>query len=375
MEEQRYSQGVPVEEQYEEIDIMELLRKLLKNWKFILKWCAVAAVVGIVVAFSIPKEYVVTSKLAPEIVTKTSGAVSSIASMLGANVSNMTTNDAVYPDLYPDIVSSTPFVTELFPVQVRFKDGKNGITETDYYTFLKEHCRSPWWTAVTAAPFKALGWVMGLFREKTEKVEGYADLNPTALTPEQTRIFKAISQSVDVVVDKKTQIITITVTSQSPYVSRTVSETVIDKLQEYVTAYRTEKSRKDMDYYLQLYEESKADYYAAQQKYAKYVDANKGVVLQSVKIEQERLQNEMNLAYQLYNSCAQQLQMSRAKVQQETPVCVVMQPPVLPIRASKPSKMTTLVAFIFLGGACAALWVLWGRDWVARFKSEEEEEE
>ncbi len=374
MEEQKYNQGVPIEEQYEEIDIMELLRKLLKNWKFILKWCGAAAVVGIVIAFSIPKEYVVTSKLAPEIVTKTSGAVSSIASMLGANVSNMTTNDAVYPDLYPDIVSSTPFVTELFPVQVRFKDGKNGMAETDYYSYLKEHCKAPWWSAVMAAPFRALGWFMGLFREKPEKVEGYAELNPSALTPEQTRIAKAISQSVSVVVDKKTQIITITVTSQSPYVSRTVSETVIDKLQEYVTTYRTEKSRKDMAYYLQLYEESKDDYYAAQQKYAKYVDANKGVVLQSVKIEQERLQNEMNLAYQLYNSCAQQLQMSRAKVQQETPVCVVMQPPVLPIRANKPSKMTTLVACIFLGGACAALWVLWGRDWIARFKSEEEEE-
>ncbi|HAZ74811.1 MAG TPA: chain-length determining protein, partial [Rikenellaceae bacterium] len=139
-------------------------------------------------------------------------------------------------------------------------------------------------------------------------------------------------------VDKKTQIITLTVTSQSPFVSKAVSDAVIEKIQEYVTSYRTEKSRKDMDYYLQLYEEAKADYYKAQQKYASYVDANQGVVLQRVKTEQERLQNEMQLAYQLYNSCAQQLQMSRAKVQQETPVCVVMQPPVLPNRASKPSK-------------------------------------
>ena len=71
-----------------------------------------------------------------------------------------------------------------------------------------------------------------------------------------------------------------------------------------------------MDYYLQLYDEAKADYYAAQQRYANYVDANQGVFLQRVKTEQERLQNEMKLAFDLYNSCAQQLQMSRAKVQQ-----------------------------------------------------------
>ena len=221
-----------------------------------------------------------------------------------------------------------------------------------------------------AAPFKALSWFMGLFREKVEPVEGYADINPNALTLEQTKIAKAIRESVMVTVDKKTQVISISVTSQNPYVSKAVSDAVIEKIQNYVTAYRTEKARKDMDYYLQLYDEAKADYYKAQQKYASYVDANQGVVLQRVKTEQERLQNEMQLAFQLYNSCTQQLQMARAKVQQETPVCVIMEPPVLPIKASKPSKMMTLVVCIFLGFCLCAVWVLWGKDWIVKFKSE-----
>ena len=70
MEEQRYQ----TEEQYDEIDIMELLRKLLKEWKFILKWCGAAAVVGLVIGFSIPKEYTVTAKLAPEIINSRSSS-------------------------------------------------------------------------------------------------------------------------------------------------------------------------------------------------------------------------------------------------------------------------------------------------------------
>ena len=190
MEEQRYNQQnqpapIPVQEDdYDEIDIMELLLKLLSNWKKLLLWCGVSAVVGIVVAFSIPRQYTVTSKMAPEIVTKTSGSVASIASMLGANISNMTTNDAVYPDLYPDIVSSTPFVTELFSLPVQFKDKKEGMVNTDYYTYLKEYTKSPWWSVVLSAPMKGLGWFLGLFREKTEAVEGYADFNPEALTLE-----------------------------------------------------------------------------------------------------------------------------------------------------------------------------------------------
>ena len=378
MEDNRqYGQAAPAayEEQNDDIDIMAMVRTLAGQWKKLLLWGGIAAVVGIVVAFSIPKQYTVSSKMAPEIVTKTSGSVASIASMLGANISNMTTNDAVYPDLYPEIVASTPFITELFSMPVSIETKKEGKLDIDLYTYLKDYNKSPWWSAVINAPFKALGWFMGLFREKQEEVEGYAELDPSALTSEQTRITNALRKSIVVTVDKKTQVISLDVTAQNPKVSKDLSDLVIEKIQRYVTSYRTEKSRKDMEYYLQLYDEAKADYYAAQQRYANYVDANQGVFLQRVKTEQERLQNEMKLAFDLYNSCAQQLQMSRAKVQQETPVCVVMEPPVLPIKATKPSKMKTLAGFIFLGLCACAVWILWGKEAIAKLKAPEIEKE
>ena len=104
------------------------------------------------------------------------------------------------------------------------------------------------------------------------------------------------------------------------------------------------------------------------------MDRNQGVILQRVKTEQERLQNEMNLAYQLYNSCAQQLQAARAKVQMETPVFTVINPPQVPLKRSAPSKATILVAFVFLAFVFESVWVLWGRDLVAGVKKKEEEE-
>lgn len=368
MEEQKYQ----TEEQYDEIDIMELLHKLLKEWKFILKWCGVAAVAGLIIGFSIPKEYTVTSKLAPEVVDKRSGGLSSLASMAGINLGSMSTSDAVSPDLYPEIVSSTPFVIDLFSVPVEFMHKKDTI-RTDVYGFYKEYTRAPWWGYVAKAPMKAISWGIGLFREKPEKIEGYESINPLALTPEQAGIAKAIKENFSVVVDKKTQVITITETAQNPRVALKLSEVIIDRLQSYITEYRTSKSRKDVEYYEKIYAEAKSDYFSAQQKYARYVDSNQMLVRQSVKTEQERLKNEMDLSYQIYNSAAQQLQVARAKVQMETPVFAILNPPTLPLRASKPSKMMTLVACIFLGAACAAVWVFWGRDWIARFKKEEKE--
>ena len=170
-------------------------------------------------------------------------------------------------------------------------------------------------------------------------------------------------------------IISVVVTAQDPFVAKSICDEVISRLQAYITTYRTQKARRDLDYYERLYAEAKEAYISAQQRYASYVDRNQDVMLQRVRTEQERLQNEMNLAFQLYNTCSQQLQAAKAKVQQETPVFTVINPPQVPLKRSKPSKLTILVVCVFLAAVLACIWVLWGRDLLAGLKKKEEEPE
>ena len=66
---------------------------------------------------------------------------------------------------------------------------------------------------------------------------------------------------------------------------------------------------------------------------------------------------------------AQQLQVAKANLQKETPVCTVLQPPSVPLKKSNASKLNILLICIFLGVAVAAVWVLWGRDTWASFKT------
>ena len=366
----QYNGNSQQEEQYDEVDIMELVRKVLKEWKLLLKWACGAIVVGLIVGFSIPNEYSASALMAPERTGGSSGGgnLSALASLAGINLSSGSGPDALTPDIYPEIVNSTPFLTDLFSLEVSFKHKKETIT-TDYYEYLKEYNKAPWWNAVISFPMKALGWTMSLFKEKKEKLEGYADLNPYELTDEQAGILKAIKESISVSVDKKTSMITISATAQDPHVAAQLCNVLVGKIQDYVTAYRTDKAREDLKYAEQLYEETKNDYYKAQQRYAKYVDANQGVVFQSIRTESERLQNEMNLCYQLYNTGAQQLQVAKANLQKETPVCTVLQPPSVPLKKSNASKLNILLICIFLGVAVAAVWVLWGRDTWASFKT------
>ena len=348
----------------EEIDLLEFALKVWGERKFVLKACGYAVLIGLVIAFSIPREYTANAMIAPELSdNKTTGGLSSLAAMAGFNLNATSTADAIYPDLYPDIVTSTPFITGLFNVQVKDLDEE---VDTTLYCYLNEHQRVPWWTLITSAPFKALGWVISLF---TEEEKEDAILDPFHLTKEEADIAKELSERITVSVDKKTGVTTLSVTMQDARISACLTDTVVRRLQDYITEYRTTKARQDFQFQEKLFERKKKEYEKAQENYAKFADANKNIILLSYRAEQERLENEMRLAYQVYTSVAQQLQMAEAKVQEITPVYTIIEPATIPIKASKPRKTLMLLGIVFLTGLCCVSWILFGRDFYINLKT------
>ena len=350
--------------QEEEIDLLELALKVWGERKFILKACGYAVLIGLVIVFSIPREYTTEAMIAPELSdNKGTGGLSSLAAMASLNLNATSGADAIYPDLYPNIVSSTPFITGLFNVRVKDLDEE---VDTTLYCYLNEYQRMPWWSLITSAPFKALGWVVSLLTD--EEDDGIFD--PFHLTKEETDTAKELSERINVSVDKKTGVTTLTVTMQDPLISASLTDTVMHRLQNYITEYRTNKARHDLAFTEKLYTEAKANYTDAQSKYASFVDANQNIILLSYRAEQERLQNEMSLAYNVYTQVAQQLQMAKAKVQEITPVYTVVQPATVPLRPSKPSKPMILIGFVFLAGVGSVGWILFIKDLLKGWKKQ-----
>ncbi len=358
----------PQQSEEQEIDLLELAQKVWAERKLVFKACGIAVLVALVVAFSIPKEYATSVTLAPESGGRsTSSSMSALAAMAGVNLGSSSGEDALSPELYPDIVSSTPFLVDLFNIRVKDQEEK---IDTTLYAYLKDEQRSAWWGTVLSAPFKLVGWTMSLFKDKPED-EGEAVLDPFRLTPEESGIAQALNQRISVTADKKTGITTLTVTMQDPLISASLTDTVMHCLQNYITDYRTNKARHDLAFTEKLYAEAKSNYEEAQKKYASFVDANQNIILLSYRAEQERLQNEMNLAYQVYTQVSQQLQMAKAKVQEITPVYTVVQPATVPLRAAKPNKMMILIGFVFLAGVGSVGWILFVKDFIDKWKKQD----
>lgn len=310
------------------------------------------AICGLIIAFSIPKEYRTEVKLSPEnSESGKMGQLGGLAAMAGINLSSGSTGgDALYPELYPDIVSSTRFLLELVDVPVKDKNGKY---ETTFYDYMQSHQRKPWWDYVMEGPFKIISWGISLF--KKDEVEAEKEIDPFYLTKDQEDFIKAIRRKIAVGVDSKTGVVTAAVTLQDPLVCATVMSRVLTNLQEYITDYRTRKAKHDLAFTEKLFNEAQTAYYKNQQNYARYLDENKNVVSASYRLDEERLRNEVALTFGVYNQMAQQLEMNKIKVQEQTPVYTVIENARVPLKPVSPNKLFLLVVFAFLfvlGGSC-----------------------
>lgn len=338
------------------LDFIGLMLLLLSKWKVLLKACIIGGVLSIIVAFSIPKEYTSTAVLAPEVADGggIGGSIGSLASMAGIDLGGLSGGeDAVYPELYPQIVSSTPFLTELMDLPVATTDGK---LATDLYHYLRYHQRHPWWSEAMQAPVKLVKRLTS--HAAPDTIAPHPNGDPMRLSRSQQLVLKSLDKKIATSVDKGNNVITLSVTMQDPLIAAVVASNVSENLQQYVADYRSAKARKDLRYTETLYDEARERYYAAQQAYAGYADKHQNMVLQQYQIEQERLQNEQELAFNVYNQLAGQLELSRAKVAESTPICVVMQPPYTPFKASSPKKMMMGILYVFLAFFGTAAWIV-----------------
>lgn len=352
-----------------EIDLFEMAYKLWDRRKTILIWCMWGVLAGLIIAFSIPREYSTSVKLAPEFMTNSrsnlAGRFGTIAALAGMNANNTGTSDAVYPQLYPDIVGSVPFIMSLMEVPVKDKDD-NTYTVREY---ILEKTRGPWWRVVMGAPGKVIGWIRGGKKDEGIIKDSIIENKTFRLSPEDYRLVGALRNRIASSVDQKTSVITIDTKMQDPVVSAILADTVVSRLREYITDYRTDKARQDLDYALKLNDEAQQDYYNAQQRLADYTDRNQSLATQSARITRDRLQNEASLAFNLYNETALKVQHAKSKVQETTPVYTEIKPATVPLRPISPRKGLIIAGCTFLAFVSCCAWILFGNPMVKEYKT------
>ena len=351
------------EKEESSIDFGKIFKDLLKHKRLYYKVLPITFVVAAILALSIPNYYNCTVMLSPEMSSSTTSksGLLSLASSFGVNLGQGAAGmgtEALFPTLYPDLVNSTDFKTSLFPVPVTIEgDKEDGEADRtmSYYDYLENEQKAPWWSYVLTAPFK----LVSLFFDKKPEVK---KLDPFRLTKKQAEVVKALNKKVVCDVDKKTMVITISVTDQNPVIAATMADTVKNRLQKFITDYRTSKARVDLEYNKKITAETKVRYEKARQKYAEFMDSNQDIILQTVRQKQTDLENEMQLQYNAYTQVAAQLLAAEAKVQQETPAFTTLQSATVPVKKEGPKRAQMCLIFLFLAFLGTTAWILYKED-------------
>lgn len=338
-----------------EKDLMKAIRQVTERWKFVLTMTVCFGVLGVIIAFSTVKTYTVDVVVAPESSSSStaSSGLSSLSSMVGLDLGVSSGEEALYPTLYPDIAKSLPFLTGLLDVRVKTLDGS---VDTTYFAYKQKFEKRSWLDYVKGAPSKFAGVMKSVFSSKGPD-SANAPLDSYRLSESQMKFVENLKGIFDVFVDKKTNVVTISFSDRDPLVAATMANTITDRLQKAVTEYRTKKA---MDYCLyveKMYLEARDSLEVSQKRYADFVDRNRNVTSEHVLIEKERLVADKELKASLSTYWAQLLQQAKAKIQENTPVFVTLQPAAVPALPSSMGRMTKTLLFAIFGSFVAVAYI------------------
>ena len=326
------------------IDFAKIWPALLSKKKLFFKVWGITFILSCIWILPQPRYYTTEVSVAPESAeAKDMGNLASLASNFGVNIGNGS-SDAIYPQLYPDLFESTKFLVGLLDIKVRTQDGE---VETDYYTYMKDHQKQN----ILLWPFLPLKrWLSPVFSKPEEEIPGKDGkrFNPFELSWTTNGIIKKIQDNVQCTYSRTTDVVTIEVTDQDPLVCALLADSIKQHLQDFVTEYRTKKSRIDLEYYEKLTAEAKAMYDKSRLKYAAFSDASTNVSLRSVELKMQDMENDMQAKYNIYTAMSTRLEAAAAKVQESTPAFTELKNATVPIKPAGPKRMIFVAVMLFL---------------------------
>ena len=362
--------NTPEQEEEEGLDIMALIRNLWEGRKTILIATAIFIALGLVAALTMKRTYSVSSTMVPQMKSRSSSSLSSLASLAGIDLGMNNTGSDLSPLIYPQIVSSVPFRRELMYTPLHYEKAD---TMVSMYTYAKEYNKPTVMSYILKYTIGLPGTLIGLIRkEKPDPVMVDASSatdsvpRPIMISKDEERMIKVIAQNVTLAVDKKEGYLTLTVTGSEPLQTAELALKAQQLLQDEITRFRTEKAEDNLKYVQARYDEVKKETESLQAQLATIRDRSQNMPTTRARIEQERVQTKFGVSSAIYTELAKQLEQAKMQVKMDSPMLTIIQPVTVPRQPSN-SRAKTLIVWTFLGFVLGCGIVL-GKDYLPKVK-------
>ncbi len=334
----------------DEINFIVLVKTLWIGRRTILRSVITSTMIGLIIAIISPKQYTAYTILVPQSTNSSNslGGLSSLASLAGFNINMNQDATELSPQLYPQIVHSTPFLLEIMNSPYTFTEVKQPVTLYQYYTQITH-------TGILRTIKKYTLGLPSLLLRTIKKppvsfpISSCENIETIQLTKKQEEIKKHLVKNITLSLNEKEGYVQLSANFQEDLLTAQIVKKTQELLQKYVTNLKIEKATAQFQFIEERYNEKKKEFEKAQNELADFRDQNKNVTSAIAQTEEERLQNEYQLAYEVYSQLAKQLEQARIKVKEDTPIFSVITPVTVPNEKSKPNRPLILL-----------IWTLWG---------------
>lgn len=322
------------------------------------RWRLYAVVVGVALALSVlhsvvaERSYVAVVKVLPYRSARTDlGGLSGLAGLAGISLPTGSLGPVVSTDAYPELVASFSFRARLLQRPIRFVEGPDTLSR---------------WLSRRSGTEEAPVRMEARDDSLTSLAQATAQLGPEAdhrpaplrLPASFVRQVKWVGSRVHTSVERQTGIVTTEARMPDPVAAADLAREASDLLTRDLIRYETRRASEQGRFLQEQQAEAEVRHRSAQLAVARFRDQNRMLTSAVSNVELERLQRELAVADEVLRSLTVQLESSRVKERETTPVMAMLEPAVVPTRPAWPRPALSLFLMGLLGAAAATAWLL-----------------
>jgi hypothetical protein len=299
----------------------------------------------------------------------------SLSSLLGLNnnMASSSGNGDLGPGMYSELFKSQVFLNEI--IQTKFpisQDSKDSVTLEQYFsngenlTFFQK-IKNP---STFFSPSETEKESKKTIKEQSQSIITNSDsafiikknINPELIFSNQIPPIVQIDEKKAAVIEimkkrirleLKDKNVIVYTKMPTGFLSAIVDKMVLENLLNYITAFKTHKQLTQIEFLERRVIESEEKYKRAQQNFAGYKDNTLGIILQSAQTREQILNNELSIAFNIYNQFAVQFEQAKVDLKKETPYFSILEPITIPGAPIEPSISSYIIKYLalFVSGA------------------------
>ena len=338
----------------DEIDLIELLKKIYLEKKFILKISILASLFGVIYALFQPNEYTTSTTFIPQLSSgvKTGGSsLSGLASLAGINIGSMESSSEFPPTLYPQVVNGVPFRLELLSNEITFNNEL--VAVKDYFLVNKSSFNIL--ETIKKYTINLPSLILSSFKDQKEFTN---ESKFYSISKEDQRLFNILANNLSLSINEKEGFITISYTDSNKNIAAQITQISQNLLQEKIIEFKNKSSKEMLDFALKQYYDKKESYEKLQDERAVFVDKNINISSSLFQNKLSRLESEVNISASIVQQLASQVEQAKLQVNKDTPVFTTIKPVTIPFERSAPKRTLIVITFLFLGFVLSCGYVL-----------------